>query len=188
MTDAILAIDPATHGLGFALVDLTAEPIVADYIPLDGEGAFERQIMRACERLPLDGIDVRCIVVEKVGGGRGVQSMLCVEAAGSACAGILLSRFRDATLFRPTPAAWRNAAGLKGNATKDALRAAAAFYAPELITDDARTDAAEALLMAYSEARTLNRAVGQEIDALRSDLTASEDAPKGLAPDQMRLP
>ena len=183
MRGVILGIDAQTRAIGFAFVTLAGEPIVADVVMLDGEGALEHQATRAIDRIAEITRDpVRAVVVERVGGGRGVQSMLAVANAAGIVAGILGDRYPDATMYRPTPGAWKRAAGLSGNANKVAVRARAEIWAPEIVTADTRQDAIDALLIAVSEAITLNRAAGVEIDALRGDLRASGDPLKGVTP------
>lgn len=180
----ILGIDAQTRVIGFALVELNGAPVLADHVMMSGEGALEHQIADVLDRVIATAAPytVRAVVVERVGGGRGVQSMLAVANAAGITAGILACHYPAATMFRPTPGVWKKAAGLPGNATKDALRNAARLWAPELDTDDMRQDAVDALGIAISEARTINAAMGAENDATGSDLRASEGPGNGAAP------
>ena len=180
----ILALDPATHGIGFGLIDLDGHPSDLGYLRLHGEGPFERQVEDAIDQLAaMDmGGPVLTVVIERVTGGRGVQSMLRVADAAGVTAGIAARTWPEATIWRPSPAEWKRGAGLKGNARKTDVSELAGSLAEWIAPSEPRQDALDALVMAFAEWKTITSVCGPENDATRSDLRAFEDPPKGPAP------
>lgn len=144
----IIAIDPATHGLGVACASLGYGHIVhAGYVPLVQDGFLEERVRQACENANTDLFEPVDIVIERVGGGRGVQSMLKVADVAGITAGVMSVFWPDATIWRPTPGEWKKGAGLKGNAKKPEVHERAL----ELWGEDIdRQDTADAICMAWA--------------------------------------
>lgn len=170
----ILGLDPQMPGVGFGIVDATnGSALLAGWTPIVQEGWYEHRVIEAlagtseAER----GWHVAWVVVERVAGGRGVQSMLKVANCAGIVAGCAASRWPDAALWRPSPGEWKKAAGMKGNATKRDVAA----LGKQLLrdagepADDLRQDAYDALCMAraaYNDAATV------------AAMETTEDSPK----------
>jgi len=121
--------DVQTTGVGFAAIDAaTGAVAVHGWLPFRRGDDLEDAAAIAINRMQRDllRVDVRAVAVERVGGGRGVQSMLAVANAAGVFAGMVRLRYDLATLWRPTPAEWKQGMGLGGNASKDEVRAAVA--------------------------------------------------------------
>lgn len=153
----ILAIDPATHGLGVACASLVYGQIVhARYVPLVQDGWLEDRVRQACEASNTDLFEPVDIVIERVGGGRGVQSMLKVADVAGITAGVMSVIWPDAVIWRPTPGEWKKRADLPGNAKKDAVMSKAL----ELWPDIDRQDTADAICMAHARWNELAEVAG----------------------------
>lgn len=157
----ILGLDAQMPGIGWGFVDAaTGEPLACGWRSILREGWYEHRAYEALSRTDLDsrGWEVAQLVVEKVGGGRGIQSMLKVANAAGIVSGVATRVWPNAELWRPTPGEWKKGAGLKGNANKDAVREFALSLYPE--AEEERQDALDALLMAYAGYRTSVEAIG----------------------------
>jgi Holliday junction resolvasome RuvABC endonuclease subunit len=166
----ILGLDAQMPGIGFGVVDATTgEALLAGWRPVVQEGWFEHRAIEALARTDESrhGWHIAWLVVERVAGGRGVQSMLKVANCAGIVAGVAVARWPDAALWRPSPGEWKKAAGMKGNATK---RDVAALARDLLRTagepaDDLRQDAYDALVMAraaYNDAVKAAAAITEE--------------------------
>lgn len=159
----IIGLDPQRPGIGVGVVDAaTGEALLANWVPIIPEGWYEHRVIEALERTDEEarGWRIAWVVVERVGGGKGVQSMLRVSDCAGIVAGCAASRWPSAALWRPTPSEWKKAAGLKGNAPKPVV----ADLGRKLLRDagepaeDLRQDAYDALCMAraaYNDAATV---------------------------------
>ena len=158
----MLGLDPAFRGgVGYGLVDLgTGEVYDLGYAHYDEENEFERQVERAIETIP-HADQVVALVVERIAGGRGVQSLLKVSDAAGVTAGVAARTWPEATLWRPSPAEWKRAAGLPGNARKDDVAERAFELAPWIHPAIPRQDTLDAILMAYAESAEIRRVVGE---------------------------
>jgi Holliday junction resolvasome RuvABC endonuclease subunit len=125
-----LGADVQTTGVAFAAIDAASGAVVMhawrDMHKGDAHNTLEAQaveIVRAVRR-ELDDCDMQpvSLAVERVGGGRGVQSMLRVADIAGVVAGLVQQAWPDRPLWRPTPAEWKQACGMPGNAAKDAIR------------------------------------------------------------------
>jgi Holliday junction resolvasome RuvABC endonuclease subunit len=103
-------------------------------------------------------------------------------------AGIAAKAWPEATIWRASPAEWKRAAGLKGNARKDDVAALARSLAPWIAAGDHRQDAFDALAMAYGEANAVAGAIAAETEATSGDIRAFEGTPKGLAHPEIGRP
>lgn len=126
-----LGADAQTTGVAFAAIDAGTGAVVMhawrDMHKGDAHDTLEAQaveIVRAVRR-ELEDCDMEpvSLAVEQVGGGRGVQSMLRVADAAGVVAGLVQQAWPTRPLWRPRPAEWKQAAGLRGNAGKDEVRA-----------------------------------------------------------------
>jgi len=156
----ILGLDAQVPGIGFGVLDATnGEALLAGWTPISSEGWYEQCAYAALSKATVSerGWLVAQVVVERVGGGRGIQSMLRVADAAGIVAGIATTIWPDAPIWRPTPGEWKKGAGLKGNAKKDDVRALAVEIYPE--GEDVRQDGLDALLMAYAAYRANVEAV-----------------------------
>lgn len=149
----ILGLDPQMPGIGFGVVDAsTGNALLAGWTPIVHEGWYEHRVIEALAATneSRHGWHIAWVVVERVAGGRGVQSMLKVANCAGIVAGCAASRWPDAALWRPSPGEWKKSAGMKGNATKRDVAA----LGKELLresgepADDLRQDAYDALCMA----------------------------------------
>ena len=149
----ILGLDPQRPGIGVGIVDAaTGEALLATWTPIVAEGWYEHRVIEAMAGAKdmARGWHIAWLVIERVGGGKGVQSMLKVADCAGIVAGCAASRWPDAALWRPTPGEWKKAAGLKGNAPKPVV----ADLGKQLLrdsgepADDLRQDAYDALCMA----------------------------------------
>lgn len=150
----ILGLDAQMPGIGYGIIDArNGEALLAGWTPIVREGWYEENARKALTgaRVIERGWRIAQVVVERVGGGRGVQSMLRVADAAGIVAGISSMIWPDAPLWRPTPGEWKKGAGLKGNANKEAVRALAIEIYPE--GEEVRQDGLDALLMAYAAYR-----------------------------------
>jgi Holliday junction resolvasome RuvABC endonuclease subunit len=153
----ILGIDPATHGLGVACASVaTGEIVAAHYVPRVQDGWLEVRVRQACEGANTDRFLPVDIVIERVGGGRGVQSMLKVADVAGITAGVMSVVWPDAVIWRPTPGEWKKRAGMSGNAKKDAVM----DKALELWSDIDRQDTADAICMAHARWNELAEVAG----------------------------
>lgn len=155
MTPVILGLDAQTPGIGFGVVEATTgEPLLCGWRAIANDGWYEHRAYEALSRTDLDsrGWSIAQLVVERVGGGRGIQSMLKVANAAGIVSGVATRVWPAAELWRPTPGDWKKGAGLKGNAPKDAVREFALALYPEAAEE--RQDALDALCMAYAGWKT----------------------------------
>lgn len=163
----ILGLDPQRPGIGFGIVDASnGNALLAGWTPIAAEGWYEHNVIKAlagtseAER----GWHIAWLVIERVAGGKGVQSMLRVSDCAGIVAGCAASRWPDAALWRPTPGEWKKAAGMKGNATKRDVAA----LGKQLLrdagepADDLRQDAYDALCMARAAYNDAARAAQTE--------------------------
>lgn len=153
-TPVILGLDAQMPGIGYGVIDATnGEALLAGWTPIVREGWYEQNAGTALRNAKVaeHGWRIAQVVVERVGGGRGIQSMLRVADAAGIVAGICSVVWPDAPLWRPTPGEWKKGSGLKGNATKDDVRALALDLYPE--GEEVRQDGLDALLMAYAAYR-----------------------------------
>lgn len=160
-TPIILGLDPQMPGIGWGVVDATTGVVLdAGYREIVQEGWYEHRAYEALDRTdPIaNGWRVAQIVVERVGGGRGVQSMLKVANAAGIVSGVSTRIWPRAELWRPTPGEWKKAAGMNGNARKDDVREFALGLYPD--GREERQDALDALCMAYAAWRTSAVAAG----------------------------
>lgn len=158
-----LGCDVQTTGMGVAAVVVdTGAVAVATWVPFARGQQLEAEAVMAVQSVAgkLDRADIRPvqIAVERVGGGRGVQSMLAVANAAGVVAGILAHRYDTAGLWRPTPAEWKRSCGLSGIAGKDAVRVRAGeiikrgrAYVTVQGMDDIRQDVADAICIAWAD-------------------------------------
>ena len=160
-----LGCDVQTTGIGWAalLVDTGAVAGLGWLAFGRGRGIeLEAEAVTAVHSLAgkLDRADVRPVqvAVERVGGGRGVQSMLAVANAAGVVAGALAYRYDTAGMWRPTPAEWKRLCGLSGVARKDAVMEKARDivangrgYVTVHGLEDMRQDVADALCIAYAD-------------------------------------
>ena len=153
-TPIILGLDAQMPGIGYGVVHAsTGEALLAGWTPIVREGWYEENARKALAGANVTGRGWRVaqVVVERVGGGRGIQSMLRVADAAGIVAGISSMIWLDVPIWRPTPGEWKKGSGLKGNATKDDVRALALDLYPE--GEEVRQDGLDALLMAYAAYR-----------------------------------
>jgi Holliday junction resolvasome RuvABC endonuclease subunit len=158
-----LGCDVQTTGMGYAAIVVDTGAVAsAGWVPFARGQQLEAEAVMAVQTVAgkLDTADVRPvqIAVERVGGGRGVQSMLAVANAAGVVAGVLAYRYDTAGLWRPTPAEWKRACHLSGIAGKDAVRACAGdiirrgrTYVTVTNLDDMRQDVADALCIAWAD-------------------------------------
>ena len=156
----IVGIDPATHGLGVACLslhtDTIGEVLHAGYVPLVQDGFLEERVRQACELADTDKYLPVDIVIERVGGGRGVQSMLKVADVAGITAGVMSVFWPEATIWRPTPGEWKRGAGMKGNATKPEVMERALLAYPDID----KQDTADAICMALARWNELASVAG----------------------------
>lgn len=126
-----LAADAQTTGVAFAALAADTGAVVMhawrDIHKGDPHNTMEAQaveIVRAVRR-ELDDCDMVpvSLAVEQVAGGRGVQSMLRVADAAGVVAGLVQQAWPTRPMWRPRPAEWKQACGVRGNAGKDEVRA-----------------------------------------------------------------
>jgi Holliday junction resolvasome RuvABC endonuclease subunit len=158
-----LGCDVQTTGMGVAAVVVdTGAVALATWIPFARAGQLEYEACMGVQALAgkLVTADLRPvqIAVERVGGGRGVQSMLAVANAAGVVAGILAARFDTAGLWRPTPAEWKRACDLSGIANKAAVKDKAGeiirggrAYVTVRGLEDMRQDVADAVCIAWAD-------------------------------------
>ena len=159
----ILGLDPQRPGIGFGVVDAqTGDALLAGWRAVTQEGWYEHAVIAALGATDeaRHGWHIAWLVIERVGGGKGVQSMLRVSDCAGVVAGCAVSRWPEAALWRPTPGEWKKAAGIKGNATKRDVAALGKQLLRESgePADDLRQDAYDALCMAraaYNDAATV---------------------------------
>ena len=154
-TPIILGLDAQMPGIGWGVVDAaTGEALDCGWTPILQEGWYEHRAYEALSGANTIGRGWRVaqLVVERVGGGRGVQSMLKVANAAGIVSGVATRVWPTAELWRPTPGEWKKGAGMKGNARKDDVREFALGLYPDAV--EARQDAFDALCMAYAGWRT----------------------------------
>ena len=153
-TPVILGLDAQMPGIGFGVLDArNGEALLAGWTAIERDGWYETNAHAALSnaRVVERGWRIAQVVVERVGGGKGIQSMLRVADAAGIVAGIATVIWPDAPLWRPTPGEWKKGSGLKGNASKDDVRALALDLYPE--GEEVRQDGLDALLMAYAAYR-----------------------------------
>ncbi len=169
-----LGCDVQTTGMGWAAIVVQDEPVVCGtgWLPFARGEGLEAQAVAAVQRLDRELMHSAgacyipaSIAVERVGGGRGVQSMLAVANAAGIVAGILAARFDMATMWRPTPAEWKQLCGLSGNARKPDVMDRAQYiirrgrrYVRVL---PMRQDIADAVCIAYADREAGRRAITQ---------------------------
>lgn len=166
-----LGCDVQTTGVGWAII-LVGTGAVAGlgWLPFAKAGQLEYEAVQAVGALAsaLAKADARPVqvAVERVGGGRGVQSMLAVANAAGIMAGVLAYRFDTAGMWRPTPAEWKRGCGLSGMANKAAVKA----KAEEVVANgrayvtvhgfaDMRQDVADAVCIAWADRQASIHAV-----------------------------
>jgi len=153
--EIILGMDAQTTGIGWAAIGArTGTPFDAGWLPVRDEGFFERSAMLQIDLIPCTffGWTVAQLVIERVGGGRGIQSMLKVADAAGIVSGLAVAKWPRAELWRPTPSEWKRGFGLSGNAKKDDVRAGVEYRYPD--ARDLRQDAVDAMAMAFAGYRT----------------------------------
>lgn len=170
-----LGCDVQTTGMAWAVIPVQGDAVVmaTGWLPFPMRDELEAAAVRAVHSLDgrlrvagNTGVRPYSVAVERVGGGRGVQSMLAVANAAGVVAGVLASRYDTATMWRPTPAEWKRLAGLSGNAGKpavmdravDIIRAGRAY----VTVPDMRQDIADAVCIAYADREAGRRAVAGE--------------------------
>lgn len=165
----ILGLDAQKPGIGFGVVDATTgEALLAGWREIVPDGWYEHRAIEALGRTDeaRHGWHIAWVVIERVAGGRGVQSMLKVADCAGIVAGVAAARWPDAALWRPTPGEWKKAAGMKGNATKRDVAA----LGRELLraagepADDLRQDAYDALCMARAAYNDAAKAAALETE------------------------
>lgn len=163
----ILGLDPQRPGIGFGVIDAqTGTAMLAGWRAITQEGWYEHAVIAALAATDESrhGWHIAGLVIERVGGGKGVQSMLRVSDAAGVVAGCAVCRWPDAALWRPTPGEWKKSAGLKGNANKDAVAALGRALLADAgePADDLRQDAYDALCMARASYNDAARAASTE--------------------------
>jgi Holliday junction resolvasome RuvABC endonuclease subunit len=155
-----LGCDVQTTGMGVAAVVVdTGAVALATWLPFARAGQLEYEACMAVQTLAakLVTADLRPVqmAVERVGGGRGVQSMLAVANAAGVVAGMLAYRFDTAGLWRPTPAEWKRACGMSGMANKAAVmewaKTIIARDRAYVTVPDMRQDIADAVCIAWAD-------------------------------------
>jgi len=155
-----LGCDVQTTGMGVAAVVVdTGTVALATWLPFARAGQLEYEACMAVQTLAakLASADLRPVqmAVERVGGGRGVQSMLAVANAAGVVAGMLAYRFDTAGLWRPTPAEWKRACGMSGMANKAAVmewaKTIIARDRAYVTVPDMRQDIADAVCIAWAD-------------------------------------
>lgn len=155
LTPIILGLDPQTPGIGWGVVDArNGAGLLAGWLPIVREGWYEHRVNEALAKTRVEehGWFVAQVVVERIARGRGVQSMLKVADCAGIVSGVASMVWPDAELWRPTPGEWKKGAGLKGNATKDAVRGFVGGWSPEFA--EHKQDAIDGLVMAFAGYRT----------------------------------
>lgn len=165
LSPCYLGCDVQTTGMAWAALSLDDGTVIGtDWLPFARGQQIEYEAARAVGRMAcdLDAMDVRPVqvAVERVGGGRGVQSMLAVANAAGIVAGMVAMRFDTAGLWRPTPSEWKRLCGLSGNAGKAAVTERARIIAGPLV-DDARQDIMDAVCIAWADRQAGIHAVGE---------------------------
>ena len=166
-----LGCDVQTTGAGWAVVVVETGAVAGvGWIPFAKGAPVEYEAVQAVGALQsrLGRADVHPvqIAVERVGGGRGVQSMLSVANAAGVMAGALAYKYDTAGMWRPTPAEWKRACGLSGMANKaaimdkahDIVRGGRAFVTVQGLAD-MRQDVADALCIAWADRQASIHAV-----------------------------
>lgn len=167
-----LGCDVQTTGMGWAaIITDTGAVCAVGWIPFTRGVGLEAEACRAADVLAgkLARADVRPVqvAVERVGGGRGVQSMLAVANAAGVMAGVLAYRYDTAGMWRPTPAEWKRLCGLSGVAGK----AVVMDRAREIVAngrkwvtvrglENMRQDVADAICIAYADRQAGCHAAG----------------------------
>ena len=155
-----LGCDVQTTGMAVAAVVVdTGTVALATWLPFARAGQLEYEACMAVQTLAakLVTADLRPVqmAVERVGGGRGVQSMLAVANAAGVVAGMLAYRFDTAGLWRPTPAEWKRACGMSGMANKAAVmewaKTIIARDRAYVTVPDMRQDIADAVCIAWAD-------------------------------------
>ena len=171
-----LGCDVQTTGMAWAAIPVqgSARVMRCGWLPFDRGKPLEDEVLAAVRALDIAMRGSRramamrpySIAVERVGGGRGVQSMLAVANAAGIAAGILAARYEEAVMWRPTPAEWKTLCGLPGNAGKPAVMQRAEDIVRngrEYVTvAGMRQDVADAMCIAYADREAGRRAVAQQ--------------------------
>ncbi len=126
-----LGADVQTTGVAFAAIDTATGAVMMhgwrDIVKGDPTRTLEMQaveIVAVMQAAIADSILVPVsLSVERVGGGRGVQSMLAVADAAGVVAGLMQAAWDTRPMWRPRPAEWKQACGMPGNAGKAQVRA-----------------------------------------------------------------
>lgn len=171
MTAVYLGADVQTTGMGWAAVTADHGRVIrCGWLPYDRGRRIESETGTAVERIADDmadaGLDVVAVAVERVGGGRGVQSMLKVADAQGIASGLLGAAFPNRPLWRPTPGDWKALNGLPGNCGKDDVRQRVRDIIADgrswvTVHDDGmRQDTADAVCIAWADREACVRAVG----------------------------
>ena len=130
----VVGIDVSTYAIDLVLIDVDDHKAPAwHHHPLTGHDAWERT-RNTAQALPSPHAtiwdDVLAIGVENPAGTHGAHTIQRVVGAVLAC-------LPPHTLVQPwRPAEWRKAVGLKGNASKDAVRSHALACASDLETKE----------------------------------------------------
>lgn len=156
VTPVLLAIDAQTPGIGWAVLRMR-DGVAIDWgwTPIPEDGWLEDRVRGTIEatRPELHGWEVAMVVVERPRGGVNVQSLMTVAEVGGQVAQACRWRWPDVPVNRPTASDWKRAAGLKGNAPKAAVMAAAQPLLRGRALDFGKRsqDVADALVMGFGE-------------------------------------
>lgn len=117
---SICGIDYSSHAVDLVLLDEDSDAATWHRVPLVGPSAFDRARMVRLLMLSHLGSafwdDVLAVGIEQPRGNHGVVHMARIQGAVLTC-------IPASKLVQPlNPAEWRKRVGLKGNATKDAVR------------------------------------------------------------------
>jgi Holliday junction resolvasome RuvABC endonuclease subunit len=142
------------RGIGWGVVSATDGLALGHgYARLVDDGWLEDRIRECLDATSPTrrGWQVEGLAVERVAGGRGVQTMLATADAAGITAGVASDRWPDAAFWRPTPADWKRAAKLGGNAKKSTVMEYARTLCVRGELDEPHTqDAADALVIAWA--------------------------------------
>lgn len=163
MTPAVLALDPSTVWLGWALAHLdNGQPIACDRENVKGLGRHVREALRTIHRhADLADTDIQLIYIEGAGGGANRLSTLKVAEAAGEVRQACTRRWPDAPIERLTPAEWRVLTDLPGNCDKVSCHERAI----ELGWNPDTQDAADAACIATAATRRNQEIIDEAKDA-----------------------